>query len=209
MSNTFMLGRVTSLCALAAMLLTACSMSSPSNDSPPANSAETARSDTSPYADEFDEAMKSTDNSFIRSALSDYAITDAEYAEAVENEARCLQDHGFEVQKDPNGRNGIRSRSDISNDEQMKLTQECSEQSGLAEIEPLYWEVKANPHRVDWRAAERDCLVEFGVLEKGTTVEEMDRWLNSGEIEQVKDIAYVCSQDPLGYLGLKEKHHKK
>lgn len=158
-----------------------------------------------PYAADIEAIYQRTENSFVRGVLMDGVIAESEYIEATEREARCMKDAGLTVIKDSNGTNGFQDHPSMSNEEEMKVVNQCSEQSGLMDIEALYTEMRANPDRVDWQAAERDCLIEAGVLERSATFDDVNRWYESEAVRTHSDIANICSQDALGHLGLKQK----
>ncbi|MDC4233774.1 hypothetical protein M3T53_08670 [Actinomyces sp. B33] len=135
--------------------------------------------------------------------IADGVITDAEYAEAQSRSRQCLEDNGFTgIVQNPDGTRSIDVRTDISEEEESRLKTECDDHSGLIDTEIWYRMLKANPDNVDWPSAERDCLVKAGLLEAGTTVEEMNQWYVSGDPASRSYEAYVCSQDALGHLGL-------
>ena len=156
-----------------------------------------------PYAGELEEAYRNSASDFFRAAVADGKITDTEYYEAQERAKSCLEDNGFTgVMYDKNGGSSTAERTDIDEDEEVALHQKCEATSGLADTEIWYFALNANPDNLDWPSAERDCLVRAGLLEAGTSVDEMNQWYANGGVGSRSHAAYVCSQDALGHLGL-------
>ncbi|QPK81926.1 hypothetical protein G7Y41_03670 [Schaalia sp. ZJ405] len=85
----------------------------------------------------------------------------------------------------------------------MEIIDTCSKEIGSDLISIWYHLLTTNPDNVNWPSAQRDCLVKAGVLEPGTTVEEMNRWYDEKGKGSDSRAAYVCSEDALGKLGLK------
>ncbi|QPK81923.1 hypothetical protein G7Y41_03655 [Schaalia sp. ZJ405] len=149
------------------------------------------------------EDYRKSESSFFREAISDEMISEAEYHEANEREAQCLRDNGFTgVIYHSDGTSEYDARSDISHEKEMSLVKECSVKTGGLDVSIWYNILNANPDNVDWPSAQRDCLVKAGVLEPGTTVEEMNRWYDEKGKGSDSRAAYVCSEDALGKLGL-------
>ncbi|PID97639.1 MAG: hypothetical protein CSA82_03110 [Actinobacteria bacterium] len=132
-------------------------------------------------------------------------MTNDEYREAQNRAAQCLTENGFTdvVYFPEEGGSSVADRTDISDEEEFQLTEKCEFDTGLAETESWYFLLRSNPDNVDWLSAERDCLVKAGLLEPGSTVEQMQQWWDSGHADTQSRQAYICSTDPLGHLGLK------
>ncbi|WP_165218131.1 hypothetical protein [Schaalia sp. ZJ1691] len=150
------------------------------------------------------EDYRTSDSPFFRQVIADGQVTEAEYWEARDREKKCLIEQGFTgVEFLADGTSSVDVRSDISDDEQMEIIDTCSKENGSDLISIWYHLLATNPDNVDWPSAQRDCLVKAGVLEPGTTVEEMNRWYDEKGKGSDSRAAHVCSEDALGKLGLK------
>lgn len=159
---------------------------------------------TGPYANEMAEAYRNSESPFFKEAISDASITEAEFREGNEREAQCLRDKGFtNVVFHADGSSEYDVRADISGEQEKALVKECSVTTGNLDVSVWYDLLRTNPDNVDWPTAERDCLVKSGLLEPGTSVEEMNRWYDEKGKGSDSRAAYVCSEDALGKLGLK------
>lgn len=157
-----------------------------------------------PYADQMAQDYADSTSEHFKKVIFDGAVTEAEYLETRENMTRCLQDQGFTgVTFNPDGTSEFDVRSDMTDDEQLKVADQCSKTTGNFMVSLWYNQLTANPENVDWPSAERDCLVKAGLLEPGTTVTEMNQWYERGGKGSRTHEAWVCSQDALGKLGLK------
>ncbi|MCD4558114.1 hypothetical protein [Schaalia sp. lx-100] len=155
---------------------------------------------TGPYAKEMAEAYASASD-YFKAVIADEQVSDAEYRESQERAAQCLRDNGFTgVAYSPRGGGSIDSRTDISEEEEKKLHIDCEEKAGLIDTEIWYWKLRTNPDNVDWPAAERDCLVQAGFLEKGSSVADMNRWYDSADPRVSSPEAHECASDPLHLL---------
>lgn len=156
-----------------------------------------------PYAHELQDAYRTAESDYFRKVILDGKITATEYYETQDRAKKCLEDNGFtHVIYSKNGGSSTGLRDDIDAQAEFALHSKCEKESGLTETELWYFSLNANPDNVDWPSAERDCLVKAGLLEDGSTVEEMDQWYASGAIGSQSHGAYVCSEDTLGHLGL-------
>lgn len=185
-----------------ALLLTACTPSGVEQGSNVTENDEPLFS--GPHASQMEEDYRSSESPFFRQVIFDGKVTEAEYREAREKEANCLVEHGFTgVQFNSDGTSSMDVRSDLSDQEQLAVADECSRTTGSDLVSVWYNTLAANPDNVDWPTAERDCLVKAGLLEPGTTVGEMNRWFEQKGKGSDSRAAYVCSEDALGKLGLK------
>lgn len=156
-----------------------------------------------PYAAQLKESYENASSDFVRNVLADGVVSDSEFSELQNRLLTCWRDHGYKQGRvEADGKLSVEDRTDISEEEEAKIFSQCSEQAGVPEIEGLYWSMRNNPDNLDWPSAERDCLVRAGLLEAGTSVDEMNQWYANGGVGSRSHAAYVCSQDALGHLGL-------
>lgn len=159
---------------------------------------------TGPHAVQMKADYEASDSDFFKQVIADENVTEAEFREAQDREAKCLVEHGFTgVRFYADGTSEHDDRTDISDDEEKQLVAECATSTGSDYVSIWYDTLRTNPDNVDWPSAERDCLVRAGLLEPGTTVEEMNQWYEKGGEGSMSHEAAVCAQDALGKLGLK------
>lgn len=157
-----------------------------------------------PHAAQIAEHYREAESDFFREVIADEKVTEAEFLESAERNKQCLIDQGFTgiiFHKDGTSQYDV--RTDISEEEESQLSVQCAEESGYIYTSIWYFTLTANPDNIDWKTAERDCLVNAGVLEPGTSVEEVAEWHDSGAYLAHQHQAYICSKDPLGKLGVK------
>lgn len=157
-----------------------------------------------PYGEQMAEDYRASDSEYFHQVIADGVVSEEEFREGNEREAQCLRDRGFTtVIFNSDGSYSFDDRSDISDEEERRLADDCSQVTGNKFVSLWYRTLTANPDNADWSSAERDCLVKAGLLESGTSVEEMNYWYEQKGKGSDSYEAYVCSQDPLGKLGLK------
>lgn len=183
------------------MTLVACSATPQVTE--PNNPQVSAPKFSGPYAKDLTEAYQKSKSDYFRRIITDSKVTDAEYQEARNRSLKCLRENGFKDVEYTSEGVSVSDRTDISDEEESKLFTKCENEAGLIDTEVWYNTLRANPDNVDWPTAERDCLVKAGLLEPGTTVEQMNQWYQSGHPDSKSPKAYICAQDPLGKLGLK------
>lgn len=159
---------------------------------------------TGPHAVQMKADYESSESEFFKQVIFDGKVTEAEYREARDREAKCLIEHGFTgVEFHADGTSEYDDRTDISDEEEHQLAADCATSTGSDYVSIWYDLLAANPDNVDWPSAERDCLVKAGLLEPGTTVEQMNQWYEKRGKGSDSRQAYVCAEDALGKLGLK------
>ncbi|MCD4558113.1 hypothetical protein [Schaalia sp. lx-100] len=155
---------------------------------------------TGPYAKEIAEDYASASD-YFKAVIVDEQVSDAEYQEARERAAQCWRDNGFTgIKFFARGGGSVEDRSDMPVEQWRKIYTGCEEKAGLIDTEIWYWKLRTNPDNVDWPAAERDCLVQAGFLEKGSSVADMNRWYDSADPRVSSPETHECASDPLHLL---------
>ncbi|MBT1170424.1 hypothetical protein [Bifidobacterium sp. SO4] len=121
-----------------------------------------------PYADDFKQAYKDAPTDLIRDILKDGKITDAEVQEAYDAYNTCLEPYGLQAVYTPGeGESTGQYRGSLSNDEQLKVMQECQSKTGADLVSTLYADISSNPNNVDTAAMQRatyQCLAKHDLL---------------------------------------------
>lgn len=158
-----------------------------------------------PYAAEFEEYYTTTESDFVRSALADEVISDAEYAEMVDRFDRCLADQGIDfLGFEPNG--SYRAGPAPEGVDSYAAIAACSTESGHDTIGVIHDLMYANPDNEDTFELMAECLVRLGVKESGYTAEDYAQESESTFTqfdtlsEEVKEALFTCSEDP--YTGV-------
>lgn len=155
-----------------------------------------------PHAVDLTQAYRESSSGYFRMVISDGVVTDSEYSEAQNRAKRCLEGLGFsDVEYFPNGGSQALNPNGISDAEAQEQKFQCEDSEGLVDTEMWYYVLRVNPDNVNWDEAIRDCLVKREVLEPGTSVEEMNRWIREGEGSGGMPQVETCLTDPLGKLG--------
>lgn len=156
-----------------------------------------------PYAAEFAETYRGAESEFVREALSDEEISDAEYAEMTERFRKCLEGVGITF----NGfdETGAYTTTYAPNrDDTRDLVDQCVRESGQDAIGLLRDIMSVNPENRDMAEVMAECLVREGAVAPGYGAEDYvadtqsrfaDRELLSDELETALT---SCSTDPLG-----------
>ncbi len=162
-----------------------------------------------PYAAEFAETYRSASSDFVRSALEDEQISDAEFAEMTERFRQCLADEGIEFM----GFDGDGYQTSLApphGGDTHEIVSGCATESGQDAIGMLRDIMTVNPEHRDIPAAMAECLVGEGVVSPpGYGADDYDadmagRFADPANISQeLKDALISCSRDPLGILGEK------
>lgn len=187
---------------LACCLLASCSTYSSGTEKGTGQGANPTFS--GPHADQMTRDYQDSNSDYFHQVIADGLVTEAEFHEGNERYAGCLRDKGFmNVEFHSDGTSSFDDRTDISDQEERQIADDCSLETGHSFVSMWYYTLAANPDNVDWPSAERDCLVKAGLLEPGTTVEQMNQWYEDEGKGSDSRQALVCSQDALGKLGLK------
>lgn len=195
--------------AVALLVLTGCA--SPVNsagDAPPSGAAPTEEVPefSGPWAEELAAAWRESDNPRFRAIIADGEVTSAEYAETQNAAKKCLEENGFTgIEYNPDGGSTIAARTDISPEKEDELTRMCEDEAGFIDTEVWYFDLWLNPDNLNWPAAERDCLVKVGHLEKGSSIEDMEAWWRSGVPDTKSVEAHQCATDPFQRRGTPRK----
>ncbi|WP_024286742.1 hypothetical protein [Cellulomonas sp. KRMCY2] len=156
-----------------------------------------------PYAAEFAESYRSADSDFVRQALADEEISDAEYAEMTERFRTCLDEVGITF----NGFNSDGSYSTSlapNSDETHDLVSECVTSSGQDAIGMLRDIMAANPTNQDASTIMAECLVREGAAPPGYGADDYVADIEGrfadldGLPTEVREALVTCSDDPLG-----------
>lgn len=160
-----------------------------------------------PWAAEFEKAYSESSDEFVREAVKDGRISDAEFAEMLARYTDCMADAGLTLKRLPEPEGGYSfSFPDTMTAEAANETDvRCSLASGEYPIGALYNWVKRNPDRLDEKQIIHDCLLREGVIGQQYTLEEFTRDYENFEYPFASDqdsmtTFEVCQADPLGLL---------
>ncbi len=161
---------------------------------------------TGPFAAEFAAAYGSASSDFVRGALADEQISDAEYAEMTEGFRRCLADAGIEFGGfDAAG--GYTTSIAPGGGDTHAIVSECVSSSGQDAIGMLRDVMAVNPQNLDVPTMMAECLVREGAVPPGYRAEDYvqdssGRFADpSGLSPELVDSLTACSADPLDILG--------
>jgi hypothetical protein len=154
-----------------------------------------------PWAAEFAEYSAGAPNDFVRTALADGEISDAEYAEMTERFRSCLADagitfHGFQ----PDGAFSTSLAPDGLDTHE--AVNGCAGPSGQDSIGLLHDIMLGNPDNIDAATAIAACLVESGEVPTSYTADDyrMDRDGRFGDTEtldtHLAEVLGACMTDP-------------
>lgn len=141
-------------------------------------SACTGGADTataSPWADDIRALGQESEIELVQGVTEDGGITQAEFEEVQQAYISCHEDRGFpiEVRTIENGLWSYRGTGAPVGDGAAweKVGKECSQSSGLLDIEPLYGELFVNPDREDFGELVVECLVDIEAVDRSYTAE--------------------------------------
>ncbi|WP_055426638.1 hypothetical protein [Bifidobacterium aesculapii] len=121
-----------------------------------------------PYAAEFRKAYEEAPTDLARNILKDGRITEAEIQEVYDDYNTCLEPYGLQATwSAEQGEAMGRYRGSMSDDEELKVMDECHAKTGAGDISSLYAATNANPDNVDQAAMERSvyqCYAKHGLL---------------------------------------------
>lgn len=196
---------VTGFLIALSLLVAGCSNSVTDTDGRPESSDDVAAVPdfTGPYAADFAASYQSAESDFVRQALADEEISDAEYAEMTELFRQCLADVGITF----NGfdSTGAYSTSLAPNeDDTYDLVASCVTSSGQDALGLLRDIITVNPENLDTTAIMAECLVREGVVPPDYGADDYvadatSRFADTENMpEELSDAFIMCSNDPLG-----------
>lgn len=123
---------------------------------------------TGPYASDFAQAYRDAPTDLARSILKDGRITDAEIQEIYDAYNTCLEPYGMQsTYTTEEGETTGQYRGSLSNDEQLKVMEQCHAKTGADSIASLAANMTDNPDNLDaeamYRATYR-CYVKHDLL---------------------------------------------
>lgn len=123
---------------------------------------------TGPYASDFAQAYRDAPTDLARSILKDGRITDAEIQEIYDAYNTCLEPYGMQsTYTTEEGETTGQYRGSLSNDEQLKVMEQCHAKTGADSIASLAASMTDNPDNLDveamYRATYR-CYVKHDLL---------------------------------------------
>jgi len=160
---------------------------------------------SSVYIAQIDTYLASGDASaFEKQVLSDYVITDAEYAQAQQMYVQCMANQGYVVTFHDNGSSDVTASS--TNPNQGPVPQTVSDgcsQGTIAFIQAMYISLKYNPQNLSAAAGTRQCYEEHGITDGAGLSDDQFAAL-------IADTSYfpstpqgdLCLLDPFGFQGL-------
>jgi len=164
-------------------------------------SEESAPAPTGAYAARIAELEGEIVSDLEREILSDGTITRAEYEEAHTRLVQCVEDGGGSVQLLADEYGFYTYQVDGAS-EQVFLS--C-EPGTTGVVAGLFRDMTVNPADDDFLTLVRDCLADAGVVEPGTTVEQLQAEFFGDSPPALADPAVAeqfaaCFTDPLGLL---------
>ena len=162
------------------------------------------------WKDEIDRTLALNTNlsDFERQVLSDYVITDAEYAEAQDLFKQCMSDQGWSATFDSDGRGETVTALDGSgNTGTVPADVELGCQTGtLINIQPLYFGMRDNPQGLSNDQLIRACFDKKSVPDgTGLTDDEFSALVDDPDYVPSSAAAAQCVLDPTGSQGVTEE----
>lgn len=155
-----------------------------------------------PYAADFERVYTETESAFVRDALMDEEISDAEFSEMTARLTTCLADNGIEFGGyDEDG--AITTSLAPNPDDTHDIFTECSKTSGEAAIGALYSVTRRNPDNLDVATITAECLVKTGAVPPqydadDYTADTAGRFSDFGSLDpELQEALTTCSLDPL------------
>lgn len=123
-----------------------------------------------PWAAEFAAAAERAKSDFVRDALADGEVTDAEFAEARSRFVSCMSDAGFSVAFTVNQGNWSYGGSSAQAETQefRAADRDCYDQ-WIGDIWNLYTSPRTDPDNEGWDTLVARCLVDRGLVPAGFT----------------------------------------
>jgi hypothetical protein len=159
---------------------------------------------TGPWAAEFQAAIAGSSDEFVKSALTDGEVSDAEMAEGNSRYRACLEDAGFtEIDIGEKGAESMVFPPTVSDEVGEQMRTECDVSTGRSDLLVLYVLPRDNPNNEDTAQLMVDCIVRMGLREEGYTVDEYFREVEAdvydqyfGEGEAARRFM-ACNDDPV------------
>lgn len=155
----------------AALFASCAACGSPSNIGGSAIESRAANGEptfSGPYAAEFTQEYKKAPTDLARGILKDGKITQAEVQEVYDSYNKCLEPYGLQATWSvEQGESMIQFRGSMSDDEQLKVMDQCHAETGAGNISSLYADIQSNPDHIDQVAFERkiyQCFVKHDLL---------------------------------------------
>ena len=145
---------------------------------------------------------------FERQVLSDYVITDAEYAEVQDLFKQCMSDQGWSATFDSDGRGlTITALDGSGNTGAVPANVELGCQTGtLINIQPLYFGMRDNPQGLSNDQLIRACFDKKSVPDgTGLTDDEFSALVGDPDCVPSSGAAAQCMLDPTGSQGVTEE----
>ncbi|ALJ18685.1 hypothetical protein [Microbacterium sp. No. 7] len=183
--------------------LSACTAQVPVSPHDTSNSAAQGPEFSGPWAAEFSQAYTDAPSDFIRSILAQGEITDANLAETQQLNKACLESAGFsDVEHFMRGGLSVTPPKGRSDADIHDLVRQCSDDSGLTQIETLYTALLINPDNADMDELAVQCLITEQVVEPSFTVADLQSWYDRDDPRLLASgVAANCTFDPLKRTG--------
>ncbi|QTX03532.1 hypothetical protein [Agromyces archimandritae] len=124
-----------------------------------------------PFAAEYTTAWQETESQFVRDAILDETVSDAELAEAVERLKACTERHGMHITEYNGGRYTV-APSDVGGEEGNQILGACEKASGEHPLALLHRSAIINPENRDRNELKAECLIRNGAVATSYTAEE-------------------------------------
>ena len=132
---------------------------------------------------------------FEKQALSDYVITDAEYAEARDLLAQCMADKGRIVTNNSDG--GYVVQGDGSSNDFI-----ACETGTTGNIEPIYLGMRENPQGLSHAQLVRACFEAHDVPDgEGLSDDQFEQMVDDPDYHATTPEGILCCWDPTGSQG--------
>lgn len=153
---------------LACVALAACGSPSNANGDAATTGAHGEPSFSGPYAAEFKQEYENAPTDLVKNILKDGKITQAEVQEVYDAYNKCLEPYGLQATWSvEQGESMGQFRGSMSDDEQLKIMDQCHAETGAGNISSLYVTMHDNPDHIDQVALERkvyQCYVKHDLL---------------------------------------------
>ncbi|KFI91200.1 hypothetical protein BISA_1797 [Bifidobacterium saguini DSM 23967] len=162
--------------ALACAMLAACGSPSNADDGGATAGSDGEPSFSGPYAAEFKQEYEQASTDLARNILKDGKITQAEVQEVYDAYNKCLEPYGLQATWDvEQGESMGQFRGSMSDDEQVKVMDQCHAETDAGNIASLYATMHNNPDNIDQAALERkvyQCYVKYDLLPSPVSEDE-------------------------------------
>lgn len=155
-----------------------------------------------PWAAEFSRTYAGATSDFVREALADERISDAEHARAVEAFTTCLAEIGIEFRGFDTQNGGYSTSTAPHGQDTHELVSGCEASSGYGDIGMLHDVVTTNPENLDMPTLIAQCLVREGVVPAGYSGSDYDtdaaQWYADPEglPDELAESLLACTHDP-------------